>query len=250
MTKKIFLSIAASDSIGGAGIQADNRTAVLLGFYPVNVVTAVTAQNSSGVSDIQEVSEKMLRAQFEAVMQDFKPDCVKIGLLPSSVCAKIVAELIGSHRLENVVLDPVLSATMGGKINSENIGKDIVNHFGNIVSLITPNLPESEKLTLELGAPLQSVFNNVLIKGGHSEKNTSDDLLITNYGELIFEGERIATKNTHGSGCVLSSAIACYLAENYRMTEAVKLAKQFVQSQLLKNRDVSFGQSGYGPVIY
>lgn len=254
MKKKIFLSIAASDSIGGAGIQADNRTASMLGLYPVNVVTAITAQNSLGVVMVEPVPMELVICQLDCILQDFKPDCVKIGFLPTSECIKEIALMLEKYKLSPIVLDPVLSPTRGSFDNSENLGKHLIESFAGITTLITPNLQELEKLNSETGDNIQSLFKATLIKGGHAGGNSSNDLLIVNdplgsKREISYESVRIDTPNTHGSGCVLSSAIACYLGLGMSLEEAVSKAKDFLCSHLQANSQIRFGQGGYGPVI-
>ena len=250
MYKKIFLSIAASDSIGGAGIQADNRTAVMLGLYPVNVITAVTAQNTFGISAIQKISGKLLAAQFDAVLKDFTPDSVKVGLLPSPEAAEIIADKIRQHKLRNVIVDPVLAPTKGGRISKKGMAKSIIENFADIATLITPNLPELKILEKEISQPLDSVFSNVLVKGGHSGGKSSDDRLLMHNEELLLFGDRLDTPNTHGSGCVLSSAIACFTTRATHISEAVDEAKRFVYRHLKENMELEFGRNNYGPVIY
>lgn len=255
MNKKIFLSIAASDNIGGAGIQADNRTASSLGLYPVNVVTAITAQNSMGVVMMQPVSVNLLLSQFDCILQDLKPDCVKIGFLPSVECAREISILLKNHKLENIVVDPVLSPTRGSFDNDENIGKAIIQYFSDIACLFTPNLPELEKLNECGNKDVRDVFKAILVKGGHAGGENSNDLLIENSPDgsqkkSVFQSKRIHSSNTHGSGCVLSSAVACYLGMGQDLHEAVENAKRFINSLLIKNKDINFGQGGYGPIIF
>lgn len=248
------MSIAASDSIGGAGIQADNRTASLLGVYPVNVVTAVTAQNSSGVFLTQKVSPEMIVRQFECICEDFLPDCVKIGLLPSVETVDIIATLLVKYKLKNIVIDPVLQPTRGEFYSDYGIDSHIINKLSKTAVLITPNLPEFEVLNRAAGQDIRKIFHAVLVKGGHSVSDYCVDTLYLEDGGtdkgIQFKEKRIDTQNSHGTGCVLSSAIACNLAMGYDLVTSVKNAKEFLHNHLIRNKELSFGKSNYGPAIY
>ena len=252
--KKIFLSIAATDSIGGAGIQADNRTALNFGLYPVNVVTAVTAQNSSGFEAIEPVSTDIIERQFRAVCDDLRPDCVKIGMLPDKESIEVVARLLGEYGLKNIVLDPVLAPTKGNISDREDLALDILEHFKTIVTLVTPNVSENFSFKLKTPHP-EEIFDAYLLKGGDSFGSECHDVLFYKNSKreikkAYFSSLRVRTSNLHGTGCVLSSAIACCLALGMDLIKAVQAAKLYVTENLIKNSDVSFGKGLYGPVLF
>lgn len=245
-----ILSIAASDSIGGAGIQADLRTATLLGVYPATALTAVTAQNSCGVKECLPLDKEIVESQILSIIEDFIPDAVKIGLLPTTECVSTVASMLKYFNLKNVVLDPVLSPTFGNKFTSSGVSEAILNQLLPLVTIITPNLLEFKLLNELTDRPLNSV-TNVVVKGGHAEANECKDILYyRNTSESVsYSSKKIDTPNLHGTGCVLSSAIACYLAKGKELNMAVREAKKFLFSKLQEGIDVKFGKCGYGPVI-
>lgn len=262
---KTFLTIAASDSIGGAGIQADIRTATLLGLYPTCALTAVTAQNSEGVADSADVGCEMLRRQLECVLSDIRPDAVKIGLLPTAEAVKTVAGILRDLRLPVIVLDPVLSPTLGAAFADDDVADAIVRYLMPVVTLTTPNRPEYDILCQRAGMPVENLCD-ILLKGGHpdpSETTESDecaDRLIPRLpsggnpesGLLreirVFRSKRIQTDNTHGTGCVLSSAIASFIALGHPVEDAVARAKEFLFNALSRSRHLRFGK-GYGPAL-
>ena len=233
---KAVLSIAGSDSSGGAGIQADIKTIASYGLYAETVITAITAQNTCGVRAVQDISPEVVGAQIDAVFEDIRPDAVKIGMVSSAQIINVIAERLRFHQARNVVVDPVMVATSGSRI--------------------TPNMPEAEVLCgfpvaddegMMQAAKLLSGKTNgaVLVKGGH-RADTADDLLVLPDGRHAWlRAKRIATGNTHGTGCTLSSAIASGLAQGNGIEQAVRRAKGFVRGALSTGLDL--GQ-GSGPL--
>jgi hydroxymethylpyrimidine/phosphomethylpyrimidine kinase len=253
------LSIAGSDSGGGAGIQADLKTFSALGCYGMTAITALTAQNTCGVRAIHGVPPPMLRDQIDAVMDDIGADAVKIGMLHSPEIVRTVAEAIDRHALKNVVFDPVMVATSGAVLIDEAAMEVLVRELFPRALLITPNLDEAALL---VGRPLNSTDDMeqaartllsqgaraVLLKGGHLPGETVIDLLLTDSGdELWMEAPRIHTPNTHGTGCTLSSAIAAHLALGATLVEAVQRARAFVRDALQAGSLVRTGRCG-GPL--
>ncbi len=253
------LSIAGSDSGGGAGIQADLKTFAALGCYGMTAITALTAQNTCGVRAIHGVPPQMLRDQIDAVLDDIGADAVKIGMLHSPEIVRTVAEAIDRHALKNVVFDPVMVATSGAVL-IDNTAVDVLVRelFGRAV-VITPNLDEAALL---VGRPLSSAqdmeqaaqtlldkgANAVLLKGGHLPGETVIDLLVTRTGEKHWlQAVRIHSPNTHGTGCTLSSAMAAHLALGASLLEAVQQARTFVREAMLAGAQVRTGQCG-GPL--
>ena len=262
LSKKYFraLTIAGSDSGGGAGIQADLKTFSANGCYGMSVITALTAQNTVGVTDIHPVPVKFVRAQIEAVLSDIGADAVKIGMLFSPELIRCVAEELDRFQVKNIVLDPVMVATSGDKLLQDDAIQALKDLLIPLASIITPNLPEAEILLghvisspdavaqaaaelTELGCP------DILIKGGHFEDGDSDDLLY--FGrvkrKVLLPAARINTTNTHGTGCTLSSAIAAYLARGKDVDEAVLLAKEYITRAIAAGAGYELGK-GHGPV--
>ncbi|SDZ76806.1 bifunctional hydroxymethylpyrimidine kinase/phosphomethylpyrimidine kinase [Acidovorax soli] len=253
------LSIAGSDSGGGAGIQADLKTFSALGCYGMTAITAITAQNTLGVTDIHGVPPDMLRAQIDAVAQDIGVDAVKIGMLASPEVVRVVAQAIRTHRLPHVVLDPVMVATSGDRLIASETVQVLVNELFPLAEVVTPNLDEAALLlgraidgidTLEdaaqdllgLGAPA------VLLKGGHLKGERVVDLLATQAGQRKrLESARIATHNGHGTGCTLSSAMAAFLAQGHALPQAVEKARAYILGAIAAGADVHTGQ-GHGPL--
>ena len=253
------LSIAGSDSGGGAGIQADLKTFGALGCYGMTAVTALTAQNTSGVRAILGVSPEMLRDQIDAVLEDMGAHAVKIGMLHSPEIVRTVAQAIDRHRLEKVVLDPVMVATSGAALIDNAAISVLVRELFPRALLVTPNLDEAALL---VGRPLRSEddmqaaaqemlrmgAHAVLLKGGHLPSDYVCDLLATQDGEIYWmRAPRIATVNTHGTGCTLSSAIAAYLASGASLRQAVESARAFVRAALSAGAAVRTG-TGSGPL--
>ena len=253
------LSIAGSDSGGGAGIQADLKTFAALGCYGMTAVTALTAQNTLGVRSIQPISPQMLRDQIDAALEDIGAHAVKIGMLHSPEIVRTVAEAIDRHRLKKVVLDPVMVATSGAALIDNAAISVLVRELFPRALLVTPNLDEAALL---VGRPLRSEGDMqaaaqemlrmgapaVLLKGGHLPGDQVCDLLVTQGGEIHWmRAPRIDTVNTHGTGCTLSSAIAVYLAAGATLRQAVESARTYVRAALSAGAAVRTG-AGSGPL--
>ena len=253
------LSIAGSDSGGGAGIQADLKTFAALGCYGMTAITALTAQNTCGVRAIHGVPPQMLADQIDAVMEDIGTDAVKIGMLHSPEIVSAVAQAIDRHALPNVVFDPVMVATSGAVLIDQSAIDVLVRELFPRAVLITPNLDEAALL---VGRPLnarddmeqaaQTLLAKgaraVLLKGGHLPGETVVDLLLTDAGDTLWmEAPRIHSPNTHGTGCTLSSAIAAHLALGATLVDAVQQAREFVRAALQAGSQVRTGQCG-GPL--
>ena len=254
-----LLTIAGSDSGGGAGIQADLKTFAALGCYGMSTITALTAQNTRGVQAIHGVPPEMLTTQIDAVVDDIGVDAVKIGMLHSPEIVQAVADAIDRHALPHVVLDPVMVATSGAVlIDSPAIAALVRELFGRAL-LVTPNLDEAALLvgrTLTSEQDMQSAAREllakgaraVLIKGGHLAGAVVSDLLqVAGAAPYWMRAPRIATANTHGTGCTLSSAIAAYLALGYSLMGAVEAARAYVRGALAAGATVKTGQ-GSGPL--
>ena len=253
------LSIAGSDSGGGAGIQADLKTFSALGCFGMTAITALTAQNTCGVRAIHGVPPEMLRDQIDAVLEDIGVDAVKVGMLHSHEIVNTVAQAIDRHHLLKVVFDPVMVATSGAKLINDPAIAVLVAEMFPRVSLITPNLDEAGLLVgRSLSSPqdmlqaAQELMDRgaraVLLKGGHLVGDLVMDLLLQEGVEpLWMQGPRIDTANTHGTGCTLSSAIAAHLALGATLVEAVQHARDFVRGALLGGASVKTGQ-GSGPL--
>ncbi len=254
-----LLTIAGSDSGGGAGIQADLKTFSALGCFGMSAITALTAQNTTGVRAIHGVPPDMLRDQIDAVVEDIGVDAVKIGMLHSPEIVQAVADAIDRHSLPHVVLDPVMVATSGAVlIDSPAIASLVRELFGRAV-LVTPNLDEASLLvgrTLTSEQDIQTAAHEllakgakaVLVKGGHLAGEVVSDLLqIAGAAPYWMRAPRIATANTHGTGCTLSSAIAAYLALRLPLIDAVEAARAYVRGALAAGASVKTGQGG-GPL--
>jgi hydroxymethylpyrimidine/phosphomethylpyrimidine kinase len=254
----IALTIAGSDSGGGAGIQADLKTFSALGVYGASVITALTAQNTQGVSAIHEVPADFITAQIDAVFSDLDVGAVKIGMLGNAAAIDVVAAGLDRHRARNVVLDPVLVATSGEKL----LRADAIGALQNLItraSLLTPNLPEAAALLDmpiardedEMRAQAKTLLalgaSAVLIKGGHGCGRESVDLLVDAGGCARYAAPRLATNNTHGTGCTLASAIAAGLAKGQDLGAAVCDAKVYVSAAIAAADRLNIG-SGRGPV--
>lgn len=253
------LSIAGSDSSGGAGIQADLKTFAALGCYGMTAITALTAQNTLGVRAIHGVPPAMLRDQIDAVVEDVGLDAVKIGMLHAPDIVQTVAQAIDRHGLKNVVLDPVMVATSGAMLIDNPAIAVLVNELFWRAAVVTPNLDEASLL---VGRPLDSEgamqiaaqellakgARAVLLKGGHLAGEVVSDLLVTSSGELHWmRAPRIHSRNTHGTGCTLSSAIAAHLALGASLLGAVQLARAYVRAALEAGANVRTG-AGSGPL--
>ena len=253
------LTIAGSDSGGGAGIQADIKTFSSLGVYGACVITSVTAQNTLGVRGIQAISPEILEGQLNAVFEDITIDAVKIGMLHNKEAARIVVRALERFSPACILLDPVMISTSGSKLMEDEAIDIIIRELFPRVTLLTPNIDEAAFLT---GLPVQHIeemekaalkliemgCRSVLMKGGHLQGTESVDLLMPANGKPVrFSAPAVDTKNTHGTGCTLSSAIAAYLALGNDLTASVRLAKEYISTALQAGADVQTGH-GHGPL--
>ena len=257
MKMKTALTIAGSDCSGGAGIEADLKTMTMNGVYAMSAITALTAQNTTGVRAIQESTPNFLSNQLDAVFEDIYPDAVKIGMVASSELICVIADRLSCHKAKNVVVDPVMVATSGSSLIKTDAVQTLVEKLLPIATLVTPNIPEAQVLSgkaIESKEDMLSAAKligdtygcTVLLKGGHSI-NDANDLLYAN-GEMVwFEGKRINNPNTHGTGCTLSSAIASNLAKGFDLAVSVKRAKDYISDALSAQLDL--GQ-GSGPMMH
>ena len=249
------LSIAGSDSSGGAGIQADIKTMTANGVYAMTAITALTAQNTTGVTGIMEVTPEFLAQQLDSIFTDIRPDAVKIGMVSSSALIQVIAEKLKEYKAENIVVDPVMVATSGSKLISDDAIETLKTCLMPLSSILTPNIPEAEVLAemkveteeemILAAKKISETFHcAVLCKGGH-QLNDANDLLYRNGEYKWFHGKRIQNPNTHGTGCTLSSAIASNLAKGYSMDESVKRAKDYISEALEAMLDLG---KGSGPM--
>ena len=258
-TYRTVLSIAGSDSIGGAGIQADLKTFSALGVYGMTAITALTAQNTQSVLHIMPASEQNLRLQLDAVFTDVVPDAVKIGMLHNEALIEVVIKAIDRYRPRNIVLDPVMISTSGCALLSPTSVDLLKNELMPRCNIVTPNLLEAQALAGHKITDIQSLYAAgeeltklcaaVLIKGGHSEGNDVSDYLFEVGKECpeCYTIRRVETVNTHGTGCTLSSAIAANLALGYDMHTSVARAKDYISKAISEGADVAFGLNN-GPV--
>ncbi|WP_371297440.1 bifunctional hydroxymethylpyrimidine kinase/phosphomethylpyrimidine kinase [Ruminococcus sp.] len=249
------LSIAGSDSSGGAGIQADIKTMTANGVYAMTAITALTAQNTTGVTGIMEVTPEFLAQQLDSIFTDIRPDAVKIGMVSSSALIQVIAEKLKEYKAENIVVDPVRVATSGSKLISDDAIETLKTCLMPLSSILTPNIPEAEVLAemkveteeemILAAKKISETFHcAVLCKGGH-QLNDANDLLYRDGEYKWFYGKRIQNPNTHGTGCTLSSAIASNLAKGYSMDESVKRAKDYISEALEAMLDLG---KGSGPM--
>ena len=255
MKMKTALTIAGSDCSGGAGIQADLKTMTMNGVYAMSAITALTAQNTTGVRAIQESTPDFLKQQIDAVFEDIYPDAVKIGMVASSELICVIADALRYYDAKNVVIDPVMVATSGSALMKNGAVETLIKELLPVSTLVTPNIPEAQVLSglavetkEDMIAAAKQIGDSyhcaVLIKGGHSI-NDANDLLYAN-GDLIwFEGKRINNRNTHGTGCTLSSAIASNLAKGFTLVESVQRAKDYISAALAAMLDLG---KGSGPM--
>ena len=260
---KTALTIAGSDCSGGAGIQADIKTMTMNGVYAMSVITALTAQNTTGVTGIMEVSPDFLKMQIDAVFTDIFPDAVKIGMVSSPALIEVIAERLTFYKAKNIVVDPVMVATSGAKLITDDAIDVLIKKLMPLATVITPNIPEGEILSgmkitcredMEKAAKLisekistssgQTV--SVLLKGGHSICD-ADDVLYSEGHISCYKGKRIDNPNTHGTGCTLSSAIASMLAIGVPLFDAVSEAKTYITEALEAGLDLG---SGSGPLMH
>ena len=249
------LTIAGSDSSGGAGIQADIKTMTMNGVFATCAITALTAQNTLGVTGIMDVSAEFLAKELDAVFTDIPPDAVKIGMVSATSIIETIAEKLIEYKAKNIVLDPVMVATSGAKLISDDAIYALTEKLIPLATLITPNIPEAEVLAdmkitsvedmLSASKIISEKYNcAVLCKGGHS-LNDSNDLLYSAGNYKWFNGKRIDNPNTHGTGCTLSSAIASNLAKGYDLETSIQRAKDYISGALNAMLDLG---AGSGPM--
>lgn len=268
---KAVLTIAGSDSSGGAGIQADLKTIAAHQLFGESVITALTAQNTTGVFGVREVEPDFVGAQIDAVFDDIRPDAVKVGMVSSPAIARAIADGLCRHRAANIVVDPVMVATSGSPLIADEAVNSLVEELFPLASVITPNIPEAEVLAdmaissledVERAAELiadrcTAAWENspsftegeahvpaIMIKGGHGvgDPDAADDYLRLAHGEHVWmRGPRVETDNTHGTGCSLSSAIACGLAQGFSVDVAVRNAKAYVTGALAAGLNLGRG---------
>ncbi len=252
---KTALSIAGSDSSGGAGIQADLKTMIANGVFAMSAITALTAQNTTGVRGISEVSPEFLKMQIDAVFEDIRPDAVKVGMVSSKKLIEVITERLTFYKAKNIVVDPVMVSTSGSKLLQDDAIATLKEKLLPVADVITPNIPEAEVLSeisirseADMVSAAKKIYSRygcaVLLKGGHSISD-ANDLLYCDKGEKWFYGKRINNSNTHGTGCTLSSAIASNLAKDFDTEASIKLAKDYISGALADMLDL--GQ-GSGPL--
>lgn len=252
---KTALTIAGSDSSGGAGIQADIKTMTMNGVFAMSAITALTAQNTTGVTGIYEVSPEFLAQQMDAVFTDIRPDAVKIGMVSSAGLINAIAAKLTQYKAENIVVDPVMVATSGAKLISDDAIETLKAQLFPLATVLTPNIPEAEVLSgmsianeEEMIAAAKVISETydcaVLCKGGH-QINDANDLLYRDGAYRWFNGKRINNPNTHGTGCTLSSAIASNLAKGFDLDTSVQRAKAYISGALAAMLDLG---AGSGPM--
>lgn len=251
------LTIAGSDSSGGAGIQADIKTMTMNGVYAMSAITALTAQNTVGVRAVQEVTPEFLGGQLDAVFEDIAPDAVKVGMVSSGELVCVIADRLRRYGAKNVLVDPVMVATAGSSLIKTDAVQALASELFPLSVLVTPNIPEAEILS---GLPIRSSGDMekaakrigdahgcaVLLKGGHGV-SAANDLLCADGRMRWFEGRRIANPNTHGTGCTLSSAIASNLAKGYSLADSVQRSKDYISGALAAMLDLG---KGSGPMMH
>lgn len=240
---KAVLSIAGSDSSGGAGIQADIKTIAAHGLFAETAITALTAQNTLGVTGVAGVEPDFVTAQIDAVFEDIRPDAVKIGMVSSAAIIEAIARALARHEARNVVVDPVMVATSGARLIDDDAAAALTELLFPLADAITPNMPEAaalcgfaveEEPDMERAACLlaEQSAAAVLVKGGHRSDSADDVLALPNGSLTWLRAPRVDTRNTHGTGCTLSSAIACGLARGLTVEQAVRSAKDYVRGAL------------------
>lgn len=288
-SKPVFLSIAGSDPSGGAGIQTDLKTAIKLDVYPCSAITSITAQNTSSVNAVFPLEPTEIRAQLEAVLTDFHPDSLKIGLVSSREAIDVIYAIIKDFKLHNIVLDPIVSPTLKSDEPDLSLCDAMAEYLFPLALLITPNLREKEIFEEATGKKFEDLCEAFLLKGGHGDGDQCVDRLyyyhsespvesfpstafptinfnhssLYDQGNLLpqaddgrvvlkqrdFRHKRIATNNTHGTGCVLSSAIACFLAREYPLEKAVEKGIKFTYDSLEHSANFKFWEGNYGPAL-
>ena len=249
--RKAVLTIAGSDSSGGAGIQADIKTMMANGVYAMSAITALTAQNTLGVAGILETAPEFLEKQLDCIFTDIRPDAVKIGMLCGADMIRAAAKKLREYHAVNIVLDPVMVSTSGSRLLSREAVEEMKARMFPLADLVTPNIPEGEVLTgmrIESPEDMEKAAETiactygcaVLLKGGH-QAGSADDLLYRDGSFRWYPGRRIANPNNHGTGCTLSSAIASNLAKGFSMEEAVEKAKKYISGALEAMLDLGRG---------
>ncbi len=254
--KSKILIIAGSDSSGGAGIQADIKTITSLGSYAMTAITAITSQNTTGVKSIFPVNSREISKQIEFTAKDIKPDAIKIGMLNSKDVINAVLKSLKTIKAKKIILDPVMVAKGGKKLINDQAIKILKNKFLSEVDLITPNIPETEVLTNSKISTIQDVIlagnyliklgvKNVLIKGGHLDTKNIQDVFINKKEITIFKNKKINTKNSHGTGCTLSSAITTYFSCGKTLKKSCEMAIKYVNHSLRTQPNLG---KGHGPI--
>ena len=259
-TYPCVLTIAGSDCSGGAGIQADIKTISALGAYAASAITAITVQNTCGVTGIHPVPPSYVKGQIEAVMDDIRPQAIKIGMINDTKIVEVIAEMLQKYQPQFVVFDPVMVSTSGCKLMEDEAIEAITTRLIPLATLITPNLSEAEILAGQKICTVEEMqrqakemlklgCRGVLVKGGHLEGGRMSDVLQVSGEEAphLFAAPKVDSRNTHGTGCTLSSAIATYLALGETVTDAVEKAKQYVYKGIEAGKDVCIGH-GHGPL--
>ena len=252
---KKVLTIAGSDCSGGAGIQADIKTMTAHKIYAMSVITALTAQNTTGVYGVLEATPEFVGKQLDCIFEDIRPDAVKIGMVSNIEIIEVIAQKLREYKAENIVVDPVMISTSGGKLLNDNAINALRARLFPLAAIITPNIPEAETLVgfsitgkedmLKAAEKISELTDgSVLVKGGHLE-GSADDLLYGKGKAAWFESPKIENPNTHGTGCTLSSAIACNLAMGFSIPESVKNAKEYITGAL--KAGLKLGK-GHGPL--
>ena len=248
---KTVLTIAGSDCSGGAGIQADIKTMTAHKVYAMSAITALTAQNTTGVYGVQEVTPDFLKEQLDCIFTDIMPDAVKIGMVSSAALIDVIADALQRYHARHIVLDPVMVATSGSRLMADGAASALQSRLFPLAEVVTPNIPEAEALsgmTIHTKEEMQQAARiiaehtggAVLVKGGHLT-DTADDLLLQGEDSLWLTGERVETHNTHGTGCTLSSAIASNLALGYSLADSVARAKAYITAALKAGLDLGRG---------
>ncbi|MCD7973160.1 MAG: bifunctional hydroxymethylpyrimidine kinase/phosphomethylpyrimidine kinase [Candidatus Azobacteroides sp.] len=253
------LTIAGSDSGGGAGIQADLKTFSAIGVYGTSVITSITAQNTQGVRKVEVLSSEIIQAQLEAVLDDIRIDAVKTGMLPTPEIIKLVSSVINHYKLKTVIIDPVMVATTGARLSAASTVDTFRKELFSRITLLTPNIPEAEALSgisiteekdmykaadkmMEMGC------KSILIKGGHFTTTNSTDILFRmDQPPVRFSAQRIHTGNVHGTGCTFASAITAYMALGNKLEEAIEKGKKYIENAIIAGADIITGK-GAGPV--
>ena len=249
---KTVLTIAGSDCSGGAGIQADLKTMLANGVYGMSVITSLTAQNTTGVRSISNTTPDFLADQIDAVYEDIVPDAVKTGMIPSEDLVEVIANKLKFYGVKNLVADPVMVATSGADLSDSESVKALKEKLLPLAAVVTPNIPEAEVLSQMRITSKDDMIKaakkiheecgcSVLVKGGHS-LDDSDDILCHGKKFFVFVSQKIDNKNTHGTGCTLSSAIACNLAKGMDVPDAVRRAKEYITGAINAGLDMGHGR--------